>query len=89
MSDSTWQSLVTVYDTLSAQVLAERLNGEGVPTRVRTDSEIFGVARTCEIFVPAELLPRAKALLASSQLSDAELTYLATGRLGSDRVEES
>jgi hypothetical protein len=88
MSDPTWQSLVTVYDTLSAQVLAERLNGDGVPTRVRADSEIFGVARTCEIFVPAELLPRAKSLLASSQFSDAELTYLATGRLGSDRVDE-
>jgi hypothetical protein len=88
MSDSPWQSLMTVYDTLSAQVLAERLNGEGVPTQVRTDSALFGVARRCEIFVPTELLPRAQRLLASSQFSDAELSYLATGRLGSDRVEE-
>src|SRR5689334_5598953 len=88
MSDSSWQSLLTVFDTLSAQVLTERLNGEGVPTRVRSDSEIFGVARRCEIFVPAELLPRAQRLLAASQFSDAELSYLATGQLGSDRVEE-
>lgn len=77
-----------VFDTLSAQVLAERLNGEGVPTRVQTDSAIFGVARRCEILVPTELLHRARSLLASSQLSDTELSYLATGRLGSDRAEE-
>lgn len=88
MPDSSWQSLMTVFDTLSAQVLAERLNADGVPTHVRTDSAIFGVARRCEIFVPTELLSRAQRLLASSQFSDAELSYLATGRLGSDRLEE-
>jgi hypothetical protein len=88
MSDSSWQWLMTVYDTLSAQVVAERLNGEGVPTRVQTDSPLFGVARTCEIFVPTELLHRARWLLASSQFSDAELSYLATGQLGSDRVDQ-
>ena len=88
MSVSSWESLMTVFDTLSAQVLAARLNGEGVPTRVQTDSPIFGVARTCEIFVPTDLLHRARWLLASSQFSDAELSYLATGRLGSDRLEE-
>jgi hypothetical protein len=80
---------MTVFDTLSAQVLAERLNAEGVPTRVQMDSELLGVARRCEILVPAELIHRARSLLASSQFSDAELSYLATGQLASDRVDES
>lgn len=88
MSDSSWELLLTVFDTLSAQVVAERLNGEGVPTRVQSDSPIFGVARTCDIWVPAELLPRAQRLLGSSEFSDAELSYLATGKLGSDRTDE-
>jgi hypothetical protein len=88
MTDASWQSLMTVFDTLSAQVVAERLNAEGVPTRVQTDSAILGAARMCDILVPAELLHRAQWLLASSQFSDAELSYLATGQLGSDRVDE-
>jgi hypothetical protein len=87
MSESSWQWLMTVFDTLSAQVVTERLNGEGVPTRVRADSPLFGVARTCEIFVPARFVDRARSLLASSQFSDAELSDLATGQLGSDRLD--
>lgn len=79
---------MTVFDTLSAQVIAERLNAEGVPTRVQSDSAILGVARTCDIWVPAELVRRARSLLGSSQFSDAELSYLATGKLGSDRTDE-
>jgi len=89
MSDSSWKSLATVFDTLSAQVLVERLNGEGVPTRLKTDSSLFGAARRCEILVPAELLNRAQWLLSSAQFSDTELSYLATGELSSDRTEES
>jgi hypothetical protein len=84
-----WQFLMTVFDEISAQVLTERLKEEGVPTRVRTDSAILGAARACDILVPLELLARAKAILSSEQLSDAELSYLATGKLGSDRVDES
>jgi hypothetical protein len=89
MSASPWQSLVTVFDTLSAQVLVERLNAEGVPTRLKTDTELLGVARSCEILVPAESLSRAQRLLSSEQISDAELSYLATGEPKSDRTEKS
>jgi hypothetical protein len=88
MTTESWQVLMTV-DTISAQVLTERLNLEGVPTRLRTDSVILGAARACDILVPSELLHRAKSVLSSGQLSDAELSYLATGKLGSDRVDES
>ena len=86
MSESPWQLLITVFDTISAQLLTERLNAEGVPTQVRSDSELLGVARTCQILVPAELLHRARFVLSSEQLSDSELSWLATGRLGTDRT---
>jgi len=89
MSDSSWQSLMTVLDTLSAQALVERLNGEGVPTRVQMDTSLLGVARNCEILVPGELLHRARWLLSSQHFSDTELTYLATGELSSDDPEET
>jgi hypothetical protein len=86
MSESTWQLLVTVYDTISAQLLTDRLNGEGVPTQVRSDSELLGMARACQIFVPPELLHRARHVLDSERFSDSELAWLATGRLGTDRT---
>jgi hypothetical protein len=89
MPDAGWQSLLMVMDTISAQALAGRLNAEGVPTRVEMDTPLLGVARSCEILVPGELLHRAQWLLSSGQFSETELTYLATGELGSDRARES
>ncbi len=50
---------------------------------------ILGAARACDILVPEELLHRAKFILDSGQFSDTELSYLATGVLGSDRVDEA
>jgi hypothetical protein len=88
MSDASWQSLILVMDTISAQALSERLNAEGVPTRIEMDSSLLGVARRCEILVPAELLHRAQWLLSSGQFSETELTYLATGELSADRARE-
>jgi hypothetical protein len=88
MSDTSWQLLVTVFDTLSAQVLSERLNNEGVPTRLQSDSELLGVARACKVLVPAAQMHRARSLLSSEQLSDAELAYLATGEISTDSTED-
>jgi hypothetical protein len=78
MRVSSWRSLMTVLDALSAQAVSGRLNAEGVPTRVRSDSSLLGAARRCDILVPVELLGRAESLLASWQFSDEELTRLAT-----------
>jgi hypothetical protein len=86
MPEPAWELLLTVFDTVSAHLLSDRLNCEGVPTRVHSESPLFGVARSCQIFVPAELLDRARSLLTAGQLSESELAYLATGRLGTDRT---
>ncbi len=86
MSESPWQLLVTVFDTICAQLLTDRLNAEGVPTHVRSDSPIFGAARSCQILVPTQLIHRARQVLSSEPLTENELSYLATGKLGTDRT---
>lgn len=80
---TSWPVLVTVYDTYSAAVLSERLRSEGVPAVLKSDSAILGEARRCDILVAPEMLYRAKQILSESVVSDAELTYLATGELPS------
>jgi hypothetical protein len=80
MTEPSWSLLTTVFDTISAQVLVERLEQEGVSTRLRTDTPILGMARKCEIYVPSHRLEHARSLIATEPLSDAELTDLATGR---------
>jgi putative signal transducing protein len=86
MPEPAWELLLTVFDAISAHLLSDLLTREGVPTRVHSESPLFGVARSCQIFVPAELLEHARSLLTADQLSDSELAYLATGRLGTDRT---
>jgi Putative prokaryotic signal transducing protein len=84
MALSSWKTLITVFDTISAQVLVDRLNAEGVPTQLKSDSSLFGVARSCEILVPEEVLWRARRLMATEPFSDSELSSLATGEPDSE-----
>ena len=88
MDDPGWRRLMTVPDVVSAQALAERLDSEGVPARIETDSSLLGTARRCDILVPAELIHRAEWLLSSGRFPEEELTYLATGEPGGDADEE-
>ncbi len=85
MSDSQWQPVVIVLDTLSANAIAERLQLEGIPARVESDTSLLGAARQCSVLVERANLHRARWMLASGGFTDEELTYLATGELPSDR----
>jgi hypothetical protein len=86
MGDVVWKQVAAVMDTVSAQAIAERLESEGVPVRVKADSSLLGEARSCEVMVPSELLHRARWLLSSDGVSEEELTLLATGELGDGAV---
>lgn len=81
MADSAWKSLVTVADTLSAQALIDRLQLEGVPARIESDSSLLGAARLCHVMVPTNQVHRARRLLEAESFTDAELRFLATGEL--------
>jgi hypothetical protein len=82
--DSQWQAVVMVLDTLSANAIAERLQLEGIPTRVQSDTSLLGAARQCSVLVERANLHRARWLLASGGFTDEELTWLATGELKPD-----
>jgi hypothetical protein len=77
-----WQTVASLSDAPSAQILAQRLIFEGVPARVMSDPHLLGEGRNCDVQVPSPLVHRAKWLLAESQFTDEELNFLATGELG-------
>jgi hypothetical protein len=79
-----WHSVALLYDEKVARNLAFLLEAEAVPAQITADSKLIGYAFGWEVCVPATMLERAHQLLASSQFTDAELDYLATGVLGGD-----
>jgi hypothetical protein len=75
-----WRQFARYPNYLAAHIVAGLLENEGVPTVV----ESFGVfpgADSSAIWVPKELMHRARWILALSPPSDAELLFLATGEL--------
>jgi hypothetical protein len=75
--------LATFFDSASAQVVLTLLLSEGIPAEVRSDTPLLGEGRRCEVVVPTELARKARWVLAQADFSEAELTYYATGELGS------
>jgi len=81
-SNSSWDIVATFSDLPSARALATLFHAEGVPNEVVCDTSLLGEARRCEIRVPLELAHRARWLMSQAQFTDAELEFLATGKLG-------
>jgi hypothetical protein len=84
MSESRWKLLTCLSDVPSARILTDLLAAEGITTRVVTDAAVMGQAAPCRIFVDAAQAHRAMRLMAEEQLSDPELTFLATGELSGE-----
>ena len=76
-----WKEFASYSDTASAEVVAGLLRSEGVPVQVSTDQPIPGLVESVRLFVPADLVHRAKWVASQSQLTEAELSFLATGKL--------
>jgi hypothetical protein len=76
-----WQPFQTFSDRGSAEALAAVLDSEGVPARVESSKLVAGIESRYCVLVPASLAHRANWVLADSDLTDAELDYLATGKL--------
>lgn len=75
-----WRRFARYPNYLVAHIVAGLLENEGVPTIVESYGAFPG-ADTSAIWVPKELLHRARWILALSPPSDAELLFLATGEL--------
>ena len=84
MSNSQWKPVAVVLDTLSANAIAERLQLEGIPARIQSDSSLLGAARQCRVLVQADDLRRAGAVLSESGFTEEELARLATGEANPD-----
>ena len=82
-SEHGWQTVACLSDLPGAHVLAQRLRSDGVAVRVISDPQLLGEGRICEVQVPLPLVRKAQWLLPQAQFTDDELTFLATGELGS------
>ncbi len=85
---NTWQVFATFPDVASAEVTAGLLRGEDVPVEMTVDEPIPGLINSVRLSVPADLMHRAKWLTSQAPLTEAELTFLATGKLESDNEQE-
>jgi hypothetical protein len=82
-----WQPFRTFSDRGSAEALAVVLDSEGVPARVASSRLVAGIETRYCVLVPTALAHRATWVLADSDLTDAELDYLATGKLSDPEKE--
>ena len=78
----TWREFATYSDAASAEVILGLLRSENIPARVLSDEPMPGLSRGFCVMVPAEMLRKAEWVLSQAQLTDAELSYYATGELG-------
>jgi hypothetical protein len=76
-----WCVLDTYGDRFAAEADAGFLRSEMVAAKVEVVSDFPGQVRGAKLWVDAALAHRARWLLKLSPVSDAELEYLATGKL--------
>ena len=81
MSDE-WEDIESFEDQALAEALAEFLRNNGVPAKVETSEPIPGLIENVRVKVPASLSHRARWLRKSNRVTDAELEFIATGKLG-------
>ena len=71
----------TYPDRITAQAMPCLLHESGIPAVLETDGGLPGPGSSCVLQVPTELVHRARWVLEVAQVSDRELTYLATREL--------
>ena len=74
-----WQEFEAYGDEASAEARAGLLRVEGIPTEIRRSTPVPGLNEGFRVMVPVSLAGRAAEVVAAAQVTDAELTRLATG----------
>jgi hypothetical protein len=80
---SDWVRFARYHNDLEARIVAGNLIANGVPSVVEPVGQFPGIM-SCAIWVPRALAHRARWILSWLPLTDAELTFLATGELASE-----
>ncbi len=81
MESEAWKLFRVFPDRVSAELLARLLESEGVPTLVQSYRLEQALRTEWQVCVSAELAHRARWILLNHDFSEAELEYLATGKL--------
>ena len=84
---SDWSVVATFSEKILAEAFLEVLDAEGLPARIASNGFIPGLGTEFSVLVPGPLLQRAQGLREPSQVSEQELTSLATAQ-SSDATEE-
>jgi hypothetical protein len=83
MSAEKWQLFKLFPTRVEADRIATFLQSSGVPAYVDHGALGVGLEGDFKVFVATELAHRARWLISLPQIADAELDFLATGRLPS------
>jgi hypothetical protein len=81
VSQSGWSIVARFGDRIAAQALFGLLESEHLPCYFASNEAVPGLGSEFAILVPTELLARAQRIREQSQVSEEELTFLATGEL--------
>ena len=81
---SLFEPVAEFSDLGSADAIAGILRGEGIQARVKAAGYTAGVASVFQVLVGPSQLHRARWVLQDADLTDAELSLLATGQLGEE-----
>jgi hypothetical protein len=81
MAHSGWSIVARFGDQICAQALFGLLESENLPCYFASNGAVPGLGTEFAILVPTELLARAQRIREQSQVSEEELTFLATGEL--------
>ena len=76
-----WELCQTYSNRVAAETLSGKLEAEGVPTRIDATVLDRAIETGFCVMVPRILVHRARWVLAQLPVTDAELDYLATGKL--------
>jgi hypothetical protein len=81
VSQSGWSVVARFGDRIAAQALFGLLESENLACYFASNEAVPGLGSEFAILVPTELLARAQRIREQSQVSEEELTFLATGEL--------
>ena len=81
MHDKSWADVVVYTDRVTAEATTGLLSDEGIPAYVASNEHVPGLGTSFAVMVPRESAHRARWILRALQISEAELTYLATGEM--------
>jgi hypothetical protein len=81
IEDKPWQRFVGLPDVPSAVAAAAYLEQNGVPSLVASGSPNVDLSNSAFVLVPGHLAHRARWVWAQADLTEAELQFLATGKL--------